>query len=531
MDLATLDLDWNLALRRFARDIRDDFFPDPIRFGDLTRDRAATLAKLAPQLETFSPVAATIYDVPKRGLTLRCCLHLRPIDRLVYQALVDALADDIEGKLSPAVYNNRLRGPGHDWMFKSGVQSWKRFESDVAADLRASPNSIVVCTDIAQFFEHLDLYKLRRHLEMLCEPLTDRKRSVIDTLIKCLQVWSPFKHKGLPQNMDPSSCIGSAFLDYVDKRMLAEGYKYRRYMDDIRVVVSNESEARVAIKRLTSYLRDVGLGLNSAKTEMLLPASAGHAKLMAGGDGVIEEIEESLNGSNVTQTQLAIPRLVEKLRSIIADGIVDGRGFRFCVNRIASLMRSPDVAIGDLRDITAGLIEALVNQPSDTDTICRYLSIVPLEASHTSRLVELFCSEDRFVYEWQNYQLWILLVQRKIKAEALLLKAHKVRDTTMQPEVAGAALYLGAFGSYADREALRIQYATEMPLVTRRALCVAVQELHPSDRASFYRDRGSEELSVAGLGRFIDETHPGYVPQPDPLPFDQVKDAMPDVIS
>jgi hypothetical protein len=35
VDLSALDLDWDLARKRFERDVRDHFFPDPFRNRDL----------------------------------------------------------------------------------------------------------------------------------------------------------------------------------------------------------------------------------------------------------------------------------------------------------------------------------------------------------------------------------------------------------------------------------------------------------------------------------------------------------------
>jgi hypothetical protein len=530
-DLVSLGLDWDLALRRFARDIRDDFFPDPIRYADLTNDRSRTIRELRSVLSAFVPSPAWLLDVPKAGLTLRCCLQLRPVDRIVYQALVDAIADDIERKLSSAVYNHRLRAPGHDWMFRSGVEQWKLFERDISTDLCQSPDGLVVCTDITQFFEHLDFYKLKRHLEMLAEPLTDRKREIIATLIACLRIWSPFQYEGLPQNLDPSSFIGSAYLDYVDQRMLADGYRYRRYMDDIRVIVATEADARIALKKLTSYLRAIGMGLNSAKTSVVAPGMDEHARMLAGSDVNIDAIEEALKSREPHVIRSAIPGILATLRVLIANGQTNTRAFRFCVNRMAGLFRAREFDVPDVTDITDILIRALIFQPADTDTICRYLAVAPLSDRHVRALVHLLTEEPRCVYEWQNYHLWNLAVQRRIKADALLRKAHRLRETAVQAEIAGASLYLGAFGGYADRDAVRGYYTSELPLLTRRAVCIAVQELHPAERTNFYRLREHEEVAISGLRTHLEEQKPGYVPDPEPLRIDELRDAMPDVIS
>jgi hypothetical protein len=57
--------------------------------------------------------------------------------------------------------------------------------------------------------------------------------------------------------------------------MARDGYPIYRYVDDIRIVVPTEADARQALMRLACYLRELGLALNSSKTEIRGPAPHG----------------------------------------------------------------------------------------------------------------------------------------------------------------------------------------------------------------------------------------------------------------
>jgi hypothetical protein len=88
IDLSALPLDWNLARQRFERDVRDDFFPDPFRNRDLFLAAKSNFDSVI-QLDASRPEKAERWDVPKSTFCLRHCINVSPVDRLVYQALVD----------------------------------------------------------------------------------------------------------------------------------------------------------------------------------------------------------------------------------------------------------------------------------------------------------------------------------------------------------------------------------------------------------------------------------------------------------
>jgi hypothetical protein len=206
LNLLNLGLNWKLALQRVTKDMRDDFWPDPLGFKDLLGSDDAAVSRLEPLLNHYEPHRGASYHIPKANFTIRDSIYISPIDRLVYQALIDRLIVHIDPLVSPGVFSHRLRSPTAKWIFYSGVEQWKKFLDAVKLELHERPNSWLVITDLSQYFETVRFRFLKRQLEeMLGEKLTPDLQDCIDALMGCLSAWSPYEGYGLPQNIEASS--------------------------------------------------------------------------------------------------------------------------------------------------------------------------------------------------------------------------------------------------------------------------------------------------------------------------------------
>src|ERR1043166_8725913 len=90
LDLSALSLDWKLARERFQRDVRDDFFPDVLGNRDVFNAAKGRLDSVL-RLDAYVPERAENWEAPKANFTVRHCINVAAVDRLVYQALVDYL--------------------------------------------------------------------------------------------------------------------------------------------------------------------------------------------------------------------------------------------------------------------------------------------------------------------------------------------------------------------------------------------------------------------------------------------------------
>jgi hypothetical protein len=87
VNLAALNLNWTCATQRLAKDVRDDFWPDPIEFSDiLSVPKRSLIDRSETRFPSYVPEQnAPLYQIPKANFTLRDSLQLSPFDRLVYK--------------------------------------------------------------------------------------------------------------------------------------------------------------------------------------------------------------------------------------------------------------------------------------------------------------------------------------------------------------------------------------------------------------------------------------------------------------
>jgi len=530
--LLDLGLNWKLALQRVAKDVRDDFWPDPLGFRDILGSDESVLGRLEPLLKTYEPRKGVSYDVPKANFTIRDSICISPLDRLVYQALIDRLIITVDPRLSSGVFSHRLRGPTAKWIFHSGVNQWKKFLDAVKTELVAKSESWLVITDLSQYFETIKFRELKRQLEdVLSGELTPDLQHCIDALMGCLSTWSPYDRYGLPQNIDASSFLGNVLLDRIDKLMERDGFPIIRYMDDIRLVVPSEADARKALMGLVSHLRDIGLGLNSAKTKVLAPDSEHIQEHLLVADPEVTAIEQAIDTKNRTQVQQIVELLFRKAQSLLEGGKGGERIFRFCLNRIASLRAYGNLDLPEGSSLTSGVLWLLVQRPAETDTFCRYLEVAPLTAEHYKEIERLLTCEPLCVYAWQNFLLWRLASQRAIKTDSLVRRAHAlIAKDYASPDVAAVALYLGSCGDYADRQAIKKKLAMAAPGLVKRCLQIAIQELHKSERNAVYEDLARDDFAAEILAAHLRSLHePIYVDYPPRVSIEDLPDSMPSV--
>ena len=68
-----LAVHWKLATQRVAKDMRDDFWPDPLAFKDFLGSGGSVSARLEPLLKAYRPrrAMAMSYCIPKANFTIR----------------------------------------------------------------------------------------------------------------------------------------------------------------------------------------------------------------------------------------------------------------------------------------------------------------------------------------------------------------------------------------------------------------------------------------------------------------------------
>lgn len=538
-----------ITLKRLKQDIRDDWFPDFLEFTDLFNNKQYFIDQLTKYFninDMYEPGGSLHFDIPKPGFTIRYSSETHIIDRLIFQACVDKLGPELDKIHSGAVYSHRINSDKNDkYFFRYAVEEWNKFLSDTQIELDKEENEVLLITDLSNYYESISIKDLINTLNFQIDQLIldssiqkDLKK-VSSQIHKLLDRWcEPNTKRGIPQNRDASSFLSNIFLNPVDDKMLKSGYKYFRYMDDIRVVCKNKFEGRKALKLLVNELRKKGLNVNSKKTQILDLNNSEHRgyinEALQKSDKQIDQIENLLKSKQARGVQIAVPMLRKKTISLIESGSTLDRHFRFCVNRLERLIRIPELRGKlEIEDITDSVINELINQPWSTDIFARYLISAPLSVHQLERIAILLLDDEKNIYEWQEYHIWRILISHNCKDEALLTKARSNLENRAHnyPIVASSVLYLCSNGDGNDRKQVADIFKDLNNYFVQRTALIGIKDL---DYNSVIK--GSVE-------KYIDECHKGtykilkerygatYSLTPAKLNFKDFYDELPEFIS
>lgn len=490
VSLGPIEFDEQVIKRQLRRDLLDDWFPDPRRFEDmLDFDHVETI--LADNFQrnegTFRAEKRTLFNIPKSNFTLRYGLEISLAERALYQALAARLVPLYDPLIPWNVFSHRAaKDPDGRYLFQRAIPAWRDFTGVVRNGL--SEVKVLLSTDLTNYFENIDLEKLRTTLiELLPELSTNAAekaiiRTHIATLFDCLKSWCYSERAGLPQNRDASSFLANIYMLPVDRSMIAQGYRYFRYMDDIKIACDSEHHARMALKALSLELRQRGLAVNSGKTAIVPVSKAEEiAKCLDAGDAELQQIDSIWQTRSLRSISRSFPLLSDMSQRLLRGGEVGSRAFRYCIRRLEALASCPEFEVPDayFAPMTPLVIDALSTSPASTDELARYLRAVPTTDEDLDRLAQLLQDRERNYYSWQNYRLWALLVQKEFNRPALVAYAMTVvRDQPDNATRCGATLYAGAFGSKDDRIAIAQGFGALRSFMGQRAALLALQELH-----------------------------------------------------
>lgn len=364
----------------------------------------------------------------------------------------------------------------------------------------------MLLTDIAGYYENIDLGRLIQELQVagVAAPIPSM-------LSKCLNGWAEPRRRGIPQGYSPSDVLAEFYLDRVDRQLHAAGFVHLRYMDDIRVFATSDVGARRALHLLTTVLRERGLNLQTAKTEILLGAD------------VIDRIERIPNLISGISAQLAA-----ELREV-GVAVTSAPGLSAAIRAFTEANPNrppPDVLkrawrafeSGELgafdktlyhyliaRFADAGLADAITyslatirDRPEETQISLEYLTAVrkALTDEVLDWLAALLAADDT-IFEYQRHQLlrWFLVNGIVRPGVLTYVRGAIRRGESSRILRADILAYLGRFGEPYDHDHLSGIYVREQDWLTRATILCALREAPAPFRNSLYgRARGQHEI-------------------------------------
>jgi hypothetical protein len=322
----------------------------------------ALLAGLRDRLTRgiYEPAHACKIYFPKKSGGLRPYTLLTVEDQIVYQALVNVVAEQLTPRVRhrqmSEVFSHIYAGKTSVWFYrywKTGYQKMNRAVREAYREgfrYRAR-------FDLTACYDSVDHTVLRHFLDDLgCDLDFNR------LLIKCLARWTATQRKrriyhghGIPQGPLSSGLLAEAVLRHYDEgRIPRSGVRYFRYVDDIRLFARREIDLRRAVAELDYLSKDIGLFPQSAKIDIRKVADI-EQELKSVSRPAVAELD--LDAEKVDQKRVArrLQELTPKFR------VTDSTEFRFVLGGAEPRAR-----------LSRRLVRVLEHQPYLYADILRY---------------------------------------------------------------------------------------------------------------------------------------------------------------
>jgi hypothetical protein len=500
------EVNWTKAAQNILVDVRSDFILAP-HFDLIFREKSAELVQqLCAVLGagTYEPQLPIQMSVPKQGLLSRPGSILLPLDRLLYQGLIEDLVLQMEAQMDRTrTFSHVLSGDG-DRLFASSFVSWTAFQGQL--EHICDECDFVLQCDVANFFETLPQHPLINALEGCgCRAETVR------LLEKVLSSFRQSVSQGIIQGIFPSDVLGNFYLSDIDGLCALRNLPSARYVDDMYIGFKTELEAKIFLNILVEKLRKVGLNLNPLKTRIVASEAllfeqkevdhlfdAARAEITGakelveqGGYGFqgdwinSDDLETALN-DGVDEELIAVralldfqtdsPELLEKID-------------RFCLPYLRS--------VGDEYGIERAF-SGLKDRPHLTRHYFSYLNHFARTNAEIRKRIEGLIRANGFYLDYQRmyYMAGVMSCEEvenlTVKHALKWLEDGRIGDPTR----AISAIFVSKFGTMHDRKTVRELYDNASPYI-KSAILYSAQFFVGAERAVMKKAwRGHSEVNA-----------------------------------
>ncbi len=366
----TVDLDRALEHVR-ATDLKQDLWvPDVLQHEDVLTDTAGLLARAAAVFDRAGPGSSRVVEIDKSLMLTRLGTLLSLHDRVAFQAAVASFADRVDALMAESIFSSRLseaprfftKHPARQWV------AWRRF---VRAQLAETSDPWLVKTDLTAYFDTVPHRGLLADIEAL-----NIDANTLNVMRDVLKSWGADQGIGLPQGPNASRVLGNLYLAPVDRAMLHAGWRYSRYMDDIRIVVDTKEDGYKAIRKFQQETRARGLLVSAAKTQ-LLHAKAARADL--DDDADLDRVAYLTNAKSFTAARKALKTILRN--ALKAEAGINERHAKFSLWRLTKLRESSTLTLvlrrledlAPVSRIVAAYLRPFITRPRVVESLAGFL--------------------------------------------------------------------------------------------------------------------------------------------------------------
>lgn len=220
----------------------------------------------------YEPSHSCKFLIPKKSGILRPYTILTVEDQIVYQALVNVIAEHLAPRIRSRYMNESF---GHLYAGKTSIWFYKKWSAGYQAFNKAARAAFsrglryAASFDLTACYDSLDHGVLSHFLkEINCD------QAFCDFLKTGLSKWTATNQRiyhfhGIPQGPLGSGLLAEVVLQHFDQHYGTRGtLAYLRYVDDIRLFASKESDLRKMLVTLDMLSKDVGLFPQAGKIEI-----------------------------------------------------------------------------------------------------------------------------------------------------------------------------------------------------------------------------------------------------------------------
>jgi hypothetical protein len=464
-----------LTTQRILSDLKSDFVFSPHYSSVFMYSSEELHSFAAEQLRSgkYNPELPNTISVPKeRGFT-RPGSILSPLDRYVYQALIDCIAGDLEQHIdrsrsfSQVVVNDGT-------MFQPPHACWTKFQQQLRS--MCEGGGYILKADIANYFERIPQHHLINLLRASgCSPSV---LSLLEEMLLCFQERDSF---GIIQGVYPSDLLGNYYLTDLDSYCDLHELQSARYVDDVFIRFENEIEAKKGQILLIEHLRKNGLHLNEFKSGI------------QSSDDVIRE---------ETDVDILFAEARAEVEQELTDDAGEGYGFAAdwdvfseedsaeevislrAVERLFAAAREHPTQSDKIEKYCLPLLRAaksdvavdsafakLATKPHMTKLYLSYLSGFVNDVSVVRRL-ESQLDRPEYLLDYQRtYLVGALLTARNCSASSVSVALRLLENMRISQETrAIAAIFAAKFGNAPQKRNVRLSYESEPSPYVRAAI-------------------------------------------------------------
>lgn len=499
------NIDYELAMGRIKTDVRSDFIlaPHYSAIYEYVGDQLVEKVKGLLRSGEYAPALPIKADIPKSTGLTRPGAILRPVDRLVYQMLVDTIGEQVESQLSRSrVFSHVLLIDDPEFrMFRPSNECWHEMEQQRNMLCQNAGYPFAIKADVVCHFERIYQHSLINLLRSSgCDP------RAVNLLEEILRAFTQRKSFGIIQGVFPSDLLGNFSLVFVDSDCEVNGMPSVRYVDDIYIFCQSEPEARKYLVKLCSLLRDEGLNLNESKTkpipsENLYREETKTDRLFEKAKQEIKDIEipvaiETPYGFEQTwipAEEVLEPEEIEleatkELFASIESGAHNVESIeKFCLPIFSRV--NEDVAV-------ERSLQRIIFAPHLSRLYCSYLLSFACRNSDISSRIESLIQSEEMPYDWPLIWPLAILTEVDVISEDTVNQAIRIMEDSRKSEALRsiAVDLIAKHGNASQRRLLKNRYEHEPSNYVREAILFATRYFPGNERNSCLGAWGSHSL-------------------------------------